>query len=179
MLNIKKQLKGINFRNYFIYQVEPKFKELHYGFSVIRNNYIEFIDTNEEKCNTVLNLNYDDIEKIYIEDILLDIYMKNGLVYHFKEIRLNLDEILLDFKSYELIIYNKNGANIIQDYRILLDDILSIIGNKLDENKDNIIPVKFEINYNDIVGINEEYTYDKYRQVDIKTKNDNILICCE
>ena len=179
MLNIKNQLKGINFRNYFIYQVEPKFKELHYGFSVIRNSYIEFIDTNEEECLYVLKLNYGDISRIYIENILLDIYMKNGIVYHFKEIRLNLDEILLDFKSYELIIYNKNGANIIQDYRILLDDILSIIGNKLDENKDNIIPVKFEINYNDIVGINEEYTYDKYRQVDIKTKNDNILICCE
>jgi len=178
MLNIKKQLKGINFRNYFIYQVEPKFKELHYGFSVIRNNYIEFIDTNEEKCNTVLNLNYDDIEKIYIEDILLDIYMKNGLVYHFKEIRLNLDEILLDFKSYEFIIYNKNGINIIQDYRIIpQNNILSIVGNEIDEYEDVVNPVKYDINYNDIVGINEEYSYDKYRQVSVKSKSDNIMIC--
>lgn len=180
ILSTKEQLKEINFRNYFIYQVEPGFKELHYGFSVIRDNYVEFIDTNKEDCPSILDLNYDDINRIYIEDILLDIHMKNGIVYHLKQLRLDLNEILLDFKSNELVIYNKNGINIIQDYRIIpQDNILSIVGNELDENKDNITPVKFNINYDDIIGINEEYTYDNYRQVNVKTKNDNILICCE
>ena len=178
MLSIKEQLKEINFKNYFIYQVEPKFKELNYGFSVIRNNYIEFINTIEENCPQVLKLNYEDIDRIYIENILTDIYMKDGLVYHFKEIRLDLNEILLDFKGNELIIYNQNGINVIQDYKVVLEeDILSIVGNELD--KYEVIPVKFNINYDDIVGINEKYTYDKYRQVNIKTKNENIMICCE
>lgn len=178
MLNIKNQLKGINFRNYFIYQVEPKFKELHYGFSVIRSNCIEFIDTTKEECPNVLRLNYDDINRIYIENILLDIYMKNGIVYHFKEIRLDLNEILLDFKGDELVIYNQNGINVIQNYKIVLEDnILNIVSNEVDEYEDIINLVKFNINYNDIEGINEEYHYDNYRQVDVKTKNDNILIC--
>jgi hypothetical protein len=180
ILSIKEQLKKVNFRNYFIYQVEPEFKELLYGFSIIRNSHIEFIDINKEECNTVLKLHYSDIDKIYIKNILLDIYMKNGVIYHFKEIRLDLNEILLDFKGSELVIYNQNGVNVVQDYKVILEDnILSIVGNELDEYKDSISSVKYNINYNDIVGINEEYTYDKYRQVDVRTKNDNILICCD
>lgn len=175
-LSIKEKLKKVNFKNYFIYQIEPKFEQLNYGFSVLRNDYIEFIDTTEENCPIILKLNCSDIDRIYIEEILMDIYMKDGQVYHFKELRLDLNKILNDFKGDEITICNKNGVNIIQNYKVILEDnMLSIVGNKVNETE-NITPIKFNINYNDIVGINEEYTYDKCRQVNIKTKNDNILI---
>lgn len=171
--SITEQLKKINFRNYFIYQVEPQFEELHYGFSVIRDNHIEFIDTNEENCPTILKLNYKDINKIYMEEILMDIYMKDGQVYHFKEIRLDLNDILNDFKGDEITICNNKKINTLKNYDIVLEnDTLSIIGSEIDKFN----PVKFNINYNDIIGINEEYTYDKCRQVDVKTKNNDILI---
>lgn len=176
MLNIKEQLKGINFRNYFIYQVEPKFKNLEYGFSVLRNDYIEFIDTTEENFSIILKLNCSDIDRIYMENILIDIYMKNGFIYHLKQLRLDLQEILNDFKSKEITIFNNKEINVIQNYKILLEgDILSIIGNEVNEDN-KINPINFNINYNDIVGINEEYFYDKCGQVNVKTKNDNILI---
>lgn len=177
MLNIKEQLKGVNFRNYFIYQIEPKFKELHYGFSVIRNNYIEFINTTEENYPVILKLNYNDISKIYIEDILIDIYMKNGVVYHLKQLRLDLLEILNSFNGKELTICSNREINILQNHEIILEnDILSIIGNETDENN----PFRFNIDYNNLTGINEEYSYNDCKRVDIRTKNNNdILIYCE
>jgi len=180
ILSIKNQLKKVNFKNYFIYQVEPEFKELHYGFSVIRSNYIEFLDTNKKECPNILKLNYSDINKIYMEDVLLDIYMTDKNVYHFKEIRLDLQKILNDFKGKELTICNNRQINVIQNYKIILEnDVLSIIGNKIDE-KNNINPFKFNINYNNLTDINEEYSYNGFKRVDIKTKdNDDILIYCE
>lgn len=178
-LNIKEKLRKINFRNYLIYQVEPKFKELDYGFSVIRDGYVEFIDTTEEECPTILKLNYSDISRIYIEDILMDIYMGNGIVYHLKQLRLDLLKILNDFKGNELTICNNKEINTLKNYEIALkNNVLSIIGNKIDT--DDKIKFRFDIDYNNLTGINEEYLYNGCKRVDIRVKNNNdILIYCE
>jgi hypothetical protein len=146
----------------------------------LRNNILEFIDTTEEECPTILKLDYSDIDRIYIENILTDIYMKNGLVYHLKELKLDLEEILNDFKGNELTICNNKEINTLKNYEIALkNNILSIIGSKFNED-DKINPFKFNIDYNNLIGINEEYSYNGCKRVDIKTKDDNdILIYCE
>jgi hypothetical protein len=173
----KNQLKEINFKNFSIYQLEPKCKELNYGFSVLRKGYIEFIDTTEEKCITILKLKYEDIKSIYIDSIIVEIIMNNGDLYYMKELRFNLDEILNDFKNEHIVISDNKGLYIMKKCKIERDyenDSIDIIGKSLNEELNEFT---YKINCNNIEKIRENYCgKDDYRDVEIKTSDDYIMI---
>lgn len=177
---IKEQLKKINFRNYIINQIVPGFNELHYGFSVLRKDYIEFINTTEEKCTTILKLDYSSIKEVYIDSIIIQITLNDGTVYYMKELRTDLKEILGDFKSESINIMDKQDLYILINYEII-EDIrgnIIMIGNLVNEN--NIVQeneFKYNINLDDIQNMDENYDADDdYRDIIIKTRDNDILI---
>lgn len=170
---VKSVLKEINFKNYFIHQIEPSFQDFSYGFSIIKEDYIDFIKLDKDGYVRVIGLYYDNIDDIKIDNIFVDITMKTGVTFHLKQIRPDLIQIFKDFKKDFLFILSNDKCLIFDEYKIMdKGKFIRIIG------INNGIFDKIEIHNEDILYIEEEYEGKGYgeREVYIKTKYDEIII---
>lgn len=173
LTNVKEKLKGLNYKVYSLHMIEPKFEDLTEGSLVCKEHTAEFIYLDENKMVTVLKLNYDDIANVHIDNILVNIKMKNGEVYHLHQLRQNLDEILKDFKGQYLSIEDERIIHILQNYKIKQNGcVLNITGVEIDEYNVSK-PFKDTIDLNSIYNIHEDYwgSADGFREVFINLKN--------
>ena len=180
LTNVKEKLKELNYRVYSVHIIEPKFEDLTEGSLVCNEHGIEFIYLNKDKIITVLKLKYDDITDIEIDNILVNIFMNNGKVYHLNQMRQNLDEILADFNSEYINIEDERTIHILKDYKIVKnDDILNITGVEMDGNN-MAKPIQYKINLDDVNNIVEDYwgKEDGFREVFINVNGKNLAIWC-
>ncbi|WP_338433392.1 hypothetical protein [Clostridium tyrobutyricum] len=180
LTNVKEKLKELNYRVYSIHMIEPKFKELTEGSLVCKEHGIEFIYLNEDKIITVLKLKYDDIANIEIDNILVNIFMNNGKVYHLNQLRQNLEEVLLDFKGEYLTIEDEQAIHILKNYKIVKnDDILNITGVEMDANNMSR-SIQYKVNLDDVDNIIEDYwgKEDRFREVFLTVNGKNMAIWC-
>lgn len=170
---VKSVLKEINFKNYFIHQIEPSFQDFSYGFSIIKEDYIDFIKLDKDGYVRVIGLYYNKIDNVKIDNIFVDIIMQNGVVFHLKQIRPNLIEILKDFSRDFLLIDSNKKSLVFDEYKVMdKGKFIRIIG-----IKDDIFD-KIEIHNADILYIEERYEGKIYgeRVIYLTTKYDEIII---
>ncbi|MBV4418283.1 hypothetical protein KM800_02905 [Clostridium tyrobutyricum] len=180
LTNVKEKLKGLNYKVYSLHMIEPKFEDLTEGSLVCKEHGIEFIYLNKDKIITVLKLKYDDITNIEIDNILVNIFMSGGKVYHLNQLRQNLDEILADFNNEYLTIEDEQAIHILKDYRILKNNnILKITGVEMDENNMSK-SIQYKVNLDDVNNIMEDYwgQEDGFREVFITANGKNMAIWC-
>lgn len=178
LIDVEEKLQELNYKVYSIHMLEPKFQDITAGSLVCKEHTVEFIYLDTDKIVTVLKLNYGDITNVHTDNILVDIKMKNGVVYHLHQLRQNLDEILKDFKGQYLAIEDERIIHILQNYKIKQNGcVLGITGVEVDEYN-MYKPFKYTIDLNNIYNIHEDYwgKADGFREVFINLKNRKELV---
>lgn len=179
-ISIKEKLQELDYKAYSIHQLEPKFQDFFGGTLVCRKDNIKFMYLDENKIVTLLELKYADIANVHIDNILVDIEMKNGVVYHLHQLRQDLFEILKDFKGQYLSIENKQAIHVLQDYKIKQNGcVLNIMGAEIDEYNASKL-FRYAIDLNTIDNICEDYLgEEEFREVFFKIKDKDVAIWCE
>jgi hypothetical protein len=172
IIEVKEKLQELDYKAYSIHQLEPKFQDFFGGTLVCRKDNIKFMYLDENKIATLLELNYADIANVHIDNILVDIKMKNGIVYHLHQLRQDLFEILKDFKGQYLSIENKQAIHVLQCYEVVKkNNILNITGAEMDEYNVSK-PFRYAIDLNTIDNICEDYLgEEEFREVFINLEN--------
>jgi outer membrane lipoprotein-sorting protein len=90
--------------NYFsITEIEPNynhdFTEVVFKVNKDKNKDTFQIKDIVQGGQVYKTINYSDVEKVEIDDIIVDIFLNNGTIYHLHEIRQDLEEILNSFED--------------------------------------------------------------------------------